>query len=189
MTSRSSTSSPWKEPENLGPIVNGPGPDMVPSISPDGLTLFFEKGDPLPDIWVTSRADVDSDWGEPLNLGPTINTSNAETAAQLSADGSTLYFSRWNSLSGFDELSVELMPFERASLQVGLDPYEENFDDALVQMVPQQGLSSQPAGPKAKTVSYWKTPPPRLFRWVQVLGPVSITRGQKARWIAHWRVV
>jgi hypothetical protein len=66
-----------------------------------------------------------------MNLGPRINSSNAETGAQISADGSTFYFSHWNGNNEFDVYSVELLSFERASLEVGLEPYRENFDNAL----------------------------------------------------------
>ena len=41
MTRRTSLSEPWQATVNLGPIVNGPGEDVLPVISPDGRTLYF----------------------------------------------------------------------------------------------------------------------------------------------------
>lgn len=132
-SNRTSLQSPWQEPQNLGPVVNTPTDERTPSISSDGLTLFYahSTGAPRPDLWATSRSDVNSPWQEPVNLGSRINTSFAEIAPQLSADGSTLYYSSWNGNNEFDMFSVPVLPFERASLQVGLEPYRENFDEAL----------------------------------------------------------
>lgn len=42
------------------------------------------------DIWVSVRNDTG--WGEPINLGETINTSWAERSPYLHPDGKTLYF-------------------------------------------------------------------------------------------------
>jgi hypothetical protein len=44
------------------------------------------------DIWVVRRATPDDDWGEPVNLGPNVNTSGYEMGPCISADGCTLYF-------------------------------------------------------------------------------------------------
>jgi len=38
---RASKDADWGPPENLGPTVNGPGQDSLPSISSDGLMLYF----------------------------------------------------------------------------------------------------------------------------------------------------
>ena len=137
-SSRTSLQSPWQAPKNLGPIVNTPGAERTPSISPDGLTLFYVQRPTttLPNLFATSRSDANSPWQEPVNLGPKINTSRVEIGPQLSADGSTFYFSRAPvncncSIPDFEMFSVPVLPFERASLQVGLEPYRQDFDDAL----------------------------------------------------------
>ncbi|MFB0554093.1 MAG: DUF4440 domain-containing protein [Phycisphaerae bacterium] len=86
-------------PTNLGPTVNDPSYDVTPSISDDGLELYFGSGRPGgygdTDIWVTTRATTDDDWGEPVNLGPIVNSSAAEGNPSISHDGLTLYFSDW----------------------------------------------------------------------------------------------
>ena len=38
------------------------------------------------------RAEADFTFGEPVNLGPTVNTSYAEVGQSISPDGLTLYF-------------------------------------------------------------------------------------------------
>lgn len=43
------------------------------------------------DIYVAFRVGPD-DWGEPVNLGPTINTRGDDDSPTMAADGTTLYF-------------------------------------------------------------------------------------------------
>jgi hypothetical protein len=44
------------------------------------------------DLWVTARATTNDPWGEPMNLGPVINSSYWDLSPNISADGCTLYF-------------------------------------------------------------------------------------------------
>jgi len=84
------------EPTNLGPTVNSSAEDFNASISADGLSLFFISSRPGGnggrDIWVTTRETTDEDWGTPVNLGPTINSSAGEWGVSISSDGLSLYF-------------------------------------------------------------------------------------------------
>jgi len=83
-------------PENLGPTVNSSSYDSDGSISADGLELFFTSDRPGGsgsfDIWVTTRETVQDPWGEPVNLGPTVNNSDWDVGASISANGLELYF-------------------------------------------------------------------------------------------------
>ena len=83
-------------PTNLGPTVNSSAEDWTPSISADGLELYFCSTRPGGyggyDIWVTRRATTDDPWGTPVNLGSTVNGS-ADDAGRISADGLTFYLS------------------------------------------------------------------------------------------------
>jgi len=87
---------PWSSPKNLGPIVNTSSFDWGPSISADGLSLFFDSTRPGGhggfDIWVTTRKTVDDNWDAPVNLGPEVNSSSDEGAVSISADGLALFF-------------------------------------------------------------------------------------------------
>jgi len=84
------------EPTNLGPIVNSADGDAGPSISADRLTLYFSSqrsgGSGLSDLWLTTRETIDDDWGEPVNLGPIVNSSSHDGGPSISADGLLLYF-------------------------------------------------------------------------------------------------
>ena len=84
------------EPTNLGPTVNSPRSDGLMSITANGLSLFFNSNRPGGygnyDVWVATREEIDGDWSEPTNLGPTINSSVEDGAPSISADGLTLFF-------------------------------------------------------------------------------------------------
>jgi len=77
-----------------------------PSISVDGDVLYFasdrEGGAGGMDIWSVKR-EGDS-WGEPQNLGPTVNTDSDEIFPFIHADG-TLYFAS-NGHPGFGGLDL-----------------------------------------------------------------------------------
>jgi Tol biopolymer transport system component len=127
VTRRDAKDAPWSEPVNLGPTVNSPNLDATGSISSDGLALFFQSnrsggyGGPV-DIWVTTRQTKDADWGTPVNLGPTINTSGFDGNPSISADGSTLYFaSNRNGGYGGNDL-----------WQVSIDPVVDLNGDGIV---------------------------------------------------------
>ena len=93
MTTRPTVSDPWGPPVNLGPSVNSSALDAEPSISVEGLVLFFmsnRTGDY--DIWVTTRPSVSDNFGTPVNLAPPVNTAVIEATPCISADGSTLFF-------------------------------------------------------------------------------------------------
>jgi Tol biopolymer transport system component len=96
VTTRATINDPWGVPVNLGPSINSSGWDARPSISDDGLWLFFDSsrsgGYGQLDLYVTTRTSVSDSWGEPVNLGPIVNSSAYEESATISADGSTLFF-------------------------------------------------------------------------------------------------
>ena len=96
VTTRATTSEPWGPPVNLGPTVNSSAHDRAPTISTDGLALFFMSNRPGGyggyDLWVTRRVTGDDEWGTPVNLGPPVNSSSRDAGPGISADGHTLYF-------------------------------------------------------------------------------------------------
>ena len=96
MATRETTDGEWNAAVNLGSPVNGPYRDSGPSISADGLTLFFDSDRPGgsggPDVWMTTRATPSAPWTEPVNLGPTVNSSSEEAYINISTDGLELYF-------------------------------------------------------------------------------------------------
>jgi len=116
VTMRKTIQDPWREPANLGPIVNTSAIDITPSISADGLELFFTSDRPggfgVFDIWVTGRPTVSEPWGQPVNLGPIVNTSAHEYCPNISADGFTLFFhsDRPGGFGDFDIWQAPIIP-------------------------------------------------------------------------------
>lgn len=99
LTTRETTDSPWSQPVNLGSTINNAFYDSGPSISADGLTLFFSSHfgwDDDNDLFLSRWLTTEGGWGEPVNLGEPINTDTPELYPCLSLDGKTLYFSRYN---------------------------------------------------------------------------------------------
>lgn len=82
----------WSAPVNLGPVVNSPGFEFGPAITPDGLSLYFNNIGPNEDIWVSHRDRKDAPWGPPVNL-TVINTSFGERVPAFSRNGRMMFFS------------------------------------------------------------------------------------------------
>jgi hypothetical protein len=98
---RNNLKDPWGPPESLGPNVNGSGWDGTPSITEDGLELYFDSvrsgGFGGPDLYVSKRASIHDPWGAPKNLGQVVNssygTSNySDQGPSITPDGLTLFF-------------------------------------------------------------------------------------------------
>jgi Tol biopolymer transport system component len=99
VTTRKSIDDPWEEPINLGPKINSSAYDNHPSISADGLSLYFDSRRPNRsgrlgnnDLYISKRATKTDEWEAPKNLGPAVNTSGTEYSPCISADGLTLFF-------------------------------------------------------------------------------------------------
>lgn len=95
---RASTQDDWGPTERVPPPISSPFFDITPSISLDGLALYFASNrpgpnsPPWPDLWVSHRASVNDPWGEVVNLGPGVNTPLFEGSISVSDDELTAYF-------------------------------------------------------------------------------------------------
>ena len=88
--------SEWSAPERLD-ISTAAFAEITPAIATNGLTLYFASTRPggvgSNDIWVSRRASVTDDWGEPENLGAPVNSVALEVGPSLSANGQFILFS------------------------------------------------------------------------------------------------
>ncbi len=87
----------WDKPVKLPKNINHERfSSKQPSISPDGRTLYFVSNRPGGigdfDIWKSTLND-NWEWGNPVNLGRTINTQYLEQSPFIHFDNRTLYFS------------------------------------------------------------------------------------------------
>ncbi|MBN1362968.1 MAG: protein kinase [Sedimentisphaerales bacterium] len=95
VSKRATTQDPWGDPVNLGPAVNGPFPELINRLSPNGLLLFFESPRPggfgqYGDGYVARRASRSAPWQPAVNLGPRVNATPFNWPVG-SPDGSALY--------------------------------------------------------------------------------------------------
>ena len=88
--------SEWSQPVNVGPEINTEFNEQFPTISADGLSLYFSSDRPGgfggADIYVSHRTTVSSPWGKPQNLGPKINSSGDDHSQNFSTDGHWMWF-------------------------------------------------------------------------------------------------
>lgn len=105
LQAHSFANSGWSEPVNLGPVVNSSAGDQNATLSSDGLSLYFVSNRPGglggTDIWVSRRACDGCPWEAPDNLGPPVNTSDADGSPSLSTDGHLLFFFNSDRPGGF----------------------------------------------------------------------------------------
>jgi len=99
------------EPVNLGPTINGPQSEICPSVSLDGLELYFNSRHPVVnhgswDIFVAKRATMDDDWGTRVRLGHNVNISRDEMMPRLSPDGLELYYDVHDRPGGYGSFDV-----------------------------------------------------------------------------------
>jgi outer membrane protein OmpA-like peptidoglycan-associated protein len=80
--------------ENQGPSINTAAIEILPIVSPDGKTLYFDRkydsantngvNDP-DDIWFSTLGD-DGQWTPAQNIGPPLNTPGSDVLYWISAD-------------------------------------------------------------------------------------------------------
>jgi hypothetical protein len=100
---RNTVDEAWNTPTNLGTPVNTLRAELGPSVSADGLTLFFMDGNPFAvsprtggpgnyQIWTSTRATKQSPWTIPVDLKAPVGSTFVESYPHLSSDGLSLYF-------------------------------------------------------------------------------------------------
>jgi hypothetical protein len=86
---RATLDSEWSVPIIVGLPVDSPASVLSPSLSVDGLSLYFQiTGNRLR---VSKRATTHDDWGPPVSVGEAVNADHACTPC-ISADELELYF-------------------------------------------------------------------------------------------------
>lgn len=134
----------WQMPRRLDETINQPGFDSKqPALSPGGDTLFFvsnrKGGQGQNDIWMSVRQSA-AGWGEPVNLGPGINTPFNEVSPFYYKDEQVFFFSSDGhyGLGGLDIFRVNLDD-ESSIVNLGR-PFNSNYDDAYFYMGAERGF-------------------------------------------------
>ena len=134
----------WGEPENLGSPANTQYSYWEPSISSDGLSLYFSDGhsalfgNRLPgglggqgDIWMITRETIQDAWGAPVNIGPAVNSEHA-IHPSISTDGLSLYFQSYRpgSIVGYGRDDFMVATRESTSDSFGNPVFLKNVSSA-----------------------------------------------------------
>jgi outer membrane protein OmpA-like peptidoglycan-associated protein len=117
-------SGKWSEPKNLGGKINTQFQELSPTLSADGNTLYFSsngrKGSGSFDVYSATRLDESwTNWSEPVNLGPGVNTEGRDLFYRSYANrGFSLYTSTKNS-DGYGDVRIQTltMPVEEVQPQ------------------------------------------------------------------------
>jgi outer membrane protein OmpA-like peptidoglycan-associated protein len=102
----------WSAPQNMGQPINTAQWESMPSLSADGRTLYFIRGDRTKpnsgDIYVAHLQD-NKRWGMPKKLPNNINSRGKEHSVFIHPNGHTLYFSSNGhpGMGGFDIFVTE----------------------------------------------------------------------------------
>lgn len=98
----------WSKMEKLNKNINSKNWESHASITEDGKTLFFtsdrDGGYGGLDVYKSDFDEASGDWGEAVNLGPTINSIYDEETPYIINHGRVLYFSSQGhyGMGGFD---------------------------------------------------------------------------------------
>ncbi len=141
----------WSKPEPL-PFSTDSFSCGHPSLSKDGQTLYFASDMPgstpkltcadnpdgtilSKDIWMVTYTKRSNTWGDPVNLGATINTSGDDMYPFIHEDG-TLYFSSTGhpSLGGCDIYYSKGQATDWSSPVNMKSPINSSGDDFAMQM-------------------------------------------------------
>jgi Tol biopolymer transport system component len=114
----------WGAPE-VAPF-SGKYADLEPAFSPDGKKLFFSSKRPLSgtepkdyDLWVVEKTN--GAWGEPVNLGKSINTAANEFYPSVATNGNLYFTAEYDKGVGKEDIFVSRWENGKYSPSVALD--------------------------------------------------------------------
>ena len=89
--------------------------DIEPSLSPDGLRLYFSSDRPTKiesneskdyDIWYVERKDLKGNWSAPINIGTPINSEKDEFYPSVARNGNLYFTTERDGAPGKDDIFV-----------------------------------------------------------------------------------
>lgn len=101
------------EPINMGGVINTDMEESSPFLASDNKTLYFaskgHNGLGGSDIWVTKRLDDSwTNWSEPKNLGPAVNSNKDEEFFSITHCGGFAIFSKQVSVHNIDLYRISM---------------------------------------------------------------------------------
>ncbi|MDH4058419.1 MAG: OmpA family protein, partial [Cyclobacteriaceae bacterium] len=106
----------WSEPLNLGDVINTAGEETAPFLAGDNVTMYFSSdgfsGFGGSDVYMTKRLDDTwTNWSEPENMGPDINTKLNDLFFNIPSTSEYAYYSREVAVDNADVYRVKLPVF------------------------------------------------------------------------------
>lgn len=103
----------WTEPLNLGDVINTASQESAPFLAVDNTTLYFSSngfsGYGGNDIYASKRLDDSwTNWSDPENLGPEINSTLEDLFFNVPASSEYAYYSRGVTETNTDIFRVKL---------------------------------------------------------------------------------
>lgn len=107
--------STWTQPLDLGSVVNTAGDETAPFLASDDQSLYYSSngfsGYGGSDIYMTRRLDDTwTNWSEPKNMGPDINSKGEDLFFNIPATSEYAYYSRGVTADNMDIYRAKL-PF------------------------------------------------------------------------------
>lgn len=107
------TDSSWTRPLNLGKTINTASEESSPFLAADDKSLYFSSkgfsGYGGSDIYLSKRLDDTwTNWSEPENLGPEINSAQEDVFFNIPANSEYAYYSRGITETNTDIYRVKL---------------------------------------------------------------------------------
>jgi hypothetical protein len=192
VTRRATRDSPWGPSTILGPNVNSSSITCDPSVTADGLELYFTYwGSPggygQGDFYVSHRATTQDPWGPAASLGLAVNSPANERWVCVSPEGLLLFFhcNRPGGYGGYDiwmtKRASRSAPWEPA---VNLGPKINGpLDDTVMCLAPDGSALYFARGSGNNVTSYLKAP---LLPILDFNGDGKVDEKDMAMLLADW---
>lgn len=122
----------YQTPENLGVAVNSESSDIFPCIDPEEKFIIFASMRPggygLHDIYISTR-NPDNTWNNPINLGPTINSSSEDGFPLITPDSHYFFFTAAKQGDyGYNPYWISIQ-YIKNLISIGMNNQPENVND------------------------------------------------------------
>ena len=124
----------WSAPQSLGNIVNSPGDELFPIISPDGKKLYFSSNGHSGmggfDLYVSIWDEKSNVWGVPQNLGFPYSSPEDDFLYINSDSGNYSILASKRDVSAKDSIRIYQLEFESTPVKSAIGSTEEALEIA-----------------------------------------------------------
>jgi len=124
----------WSAPQSLGNIVNSPGDELFPIISPDGKKLYFSSNGHSGmggfDLYVSIWDEKSNVWGVPQNLGFPYSSPEDDFLYINSDSGNYSILASKRDVSAKDSIRIYQLEFESTPVKSAIGSTEEAIEIA-----------------------------------------------------------